>query len=100
MENKDYSAFFLTPKAFRIFDKIFNSNNTVLIYNMIWLICHICESEKLREAILNSDLFQKIMVLLESDQVDLTIMRHGIWLIATLSRGYNGEMANIKLVKI
>jgi hypothetical protein len=98
LNGKDITNFFLTPKAFRIFEKILSSGKTELIYNLLWLITHIAaDNESGRDGIINSNLFSKILDMLESDKINKDLLKHGIWLIANISKG-SPEIPNQNLV--
>ena len=58
------------------------------------------DNENAREMMINSNIFQKMLEMLESESTNVTIMRHGIWLIASLSKGFSGEMNNKQMVCI
>jgi hypothetical protein len=59
-----------------------------LISNLIWLITHIgSDNEQSREAILNSNIFEQILEILEKGSVHINVLKHGIWLLSSISKG-------------
>jgi hypothetical protein len=88
----------LTPKSFRLFEKIFESGKVDITYNLLWLLTHICDSENGRDSVMASEVFTKLLDALEAETTNFLIIRHGIWLISTVSKGFNGEMRNIEMV--
>jgi hypothetical protein len=98
LSGPEISNFFLTPKAFRIFDKILNSGNPELISNLIWLLTHIVsDTQTGRDGICNSNLFAKILEILESNKVNKNILRNGLWLISNISKS-TSEIPNFIMV--
>jgi hypothetical protein len=89
----------LTPKSFRLFEKIFELGKVDLVYNLLWLLTHICDSENGRDAVMSSEVFTKLLEALEADTTNFLIIRHGIWLISTVSKGFSGEMRNLEMVR-
>ena len=47
---------------------------------------------------MTSDVFVKMLDTLESDSTHFLVIRHGIWLISTVSKGFLGEMRNGAMV--
>lgn len=88
---------FLTPKAFRIFERIMKSNKLELIYHMIWLITHIgTDNENSRNIILNSNIFNMILEMLEKETINVFIVKHGMWLISSMSKNWT-DIDNFQL---
>ncbi len=44
-------------------------------------------------------MFGMVLDFLENPSLNMLVLRHGIWLIATVSVGYDGEMTDSFLVK-
>lgn len=84
----------------RLFEKILSSGPSELIYNQIWLLVHVSDTERNREIILNSKMFLQVLDIMESNNLNMLVLRHGIWLISTLSVGFNGEMQDTILVSL
>jgi hypothetical protein len=88
----------LTPKSFHLFKKIFESGKVDISFNLLWLLTHICDSENGRDVVMASEVFTMLLDALEAETANFLIIRHGIWLISTVSKGFSGEMRNIEMV--
>jgi hypothetical protein len=100
LSGPEISNFFLTPKAFRVYEKILNSGNSELISNLLWLFTHIVsENESGRDEICNSNLFSKIIEILESNKVNKNLLKNGLWLISSISKTTN-EISNFGMVRL
>jgi hypothetical protein len=71
-----------------------------LVHNLIWLLTHLSDSERNRNIVLYSKMFTIVLDFLENPSLNMLVLRHGIWLIATVSVGYDGEMTDNILVKL
>jgi hypothetical protein len=92
--------FFLTPKALRIYDKIMSTQNSELIYNLLWLLSHVGDYPSCREQLLNSNVFEKVVnLLMTGEALHTLLIRNGIWLISTLSKDFTGQMQSNEKVK-
>jgi importin subunit alpha-1 len=99
LSGKEVTNFFLTPKAFRVFERIWECGKIVIITQLIWLITHIAgDNEDGRNGILGSNIFDKILNALESDTVQANILKYGIWLIANISKN-TPDITDISLFK-
>lgn len=87
MDRPDISGFFITPKAFRIYDIVLSTGVADLINELIWLLCHVStDSELGNSAIVNSNLFIKILDMLESESLVSSILKMNIWLLGNVSK--------------
>jgi len=72
-----------------LYEKIIKNNSNIEILNhLIWLISHLSsESVEYRDLIINSNIFTRILNILQQNVINAEILRQGCWLLGNLMRG-------------
>jgi len=72
-----------------LFEKIIKNNSNIdILIHLIWLLSHIAsESVDYRNIIINSNIYPKIIGILQQNVINSEILRQGCWLLGNLMRG-------------
>ena len=83
------SNYLVTPGALNLFEKLLKNNSNIDILNqVIWLASHLgSESIICRDILLQSNIFTRIISVLQQNIVNTEILKHGCWLLGNLIRG-------------
>ena len=89
MEDLNTLNFLVTPYAINLFDKIITNNKNLEILNhLIWLLSHlVSESIDVRDILLSSVLYGKILNSLPEQILSKELMKNYCWFFANLSKG-------------
>lgn len=83
------TSYLVAPMPMNLFEKVIKNNSNIdILTHLIWLFSHLSsESIDFRNMILMSNIYKRIIVILQQTVVNSEVLRQGCWLMGNLMRG-------------